>query len=72
MVETRLTRPFLLGFALVCYAVIFTALCMLSVPAVGITAFFVIPTAVLAIAGGPLAGAGSALVAPLLSQRLRS
>jgi diguanylate cyclase (GGDEF)-like protein len=66
MGETRRSRAHLLAVAAVCYGLVFAGLCLLDVPAIGIAAYFVIPTALVAIASGPVAGGAAAVVSMFL------
>jgi diguanylate cyclase (GGDEF)-like protein len=45
---------------------VFAALCTFHLPAIALAAYFVIPTALVAIAGGALAGAGGSILSMLL------
>lgn len=56
----------MLSTAAIGYALVFAGLCVLDVPAVGIAAYFVIPTALVGMAGGPYAGGAGALLAAFL------
>jgi diguanylate cyclase (GGDEF)-like protein len=66
MGETRRSRARLLLAAAVCYGLVLAALSTLDVPAIGIAAYFAIPTALVAIAGGPVGGGAGAVVSMLL------
>jgi diguanylate cyclase (GGDEF)-like protein len=57
-------RVLLLGAA--AYAVVFAALCVLHVAPIAVAVYFVIPTALVAIAGGPVAGVGGVVATALL------
>jgi diguanylate cyclase (GGDEF)-like protein len=65
MGENRRSRLQLLLAGGFFYAAVFSALALLHVQAIAIGAYFVIPTALVAIAGGPVAGAGGAIFSML-------
>jgi diguanylate cyclase (GGDEF)-like protein len=52
--------------ALTCYALVMVALLVVNTPTIGISAFFVIPIAVVAMNSGPLLGSAAAVCAGLL------
>src|SRR2546430_2262971 len=66
MGETRRSRARLLLVAAACFGLVFASLCVLDVPAIAIAAYFVIPTALVAIVGGPVAGAAASMLSMLL------
>jgi diguanylate cyclase (GGDEF)-like protein len=66
MGESARGRIHLAGVAAAGYGAVFAALCVLHVPAIAVAAYFVIPTALVAIAGGPAVGAGGAVASMLL------
>ncbi len=54
------------GLAGLAYAGVFAALVLLHVPAISVAAYFAIPTALVAIAGGPAAGGAAAVLSMTL------
>ena len=66
MGESRRSRRQFLVAAAVGYGAVFAALAVLHVSSVAIGGFLVIPTALIAIAGGPLAGGAGAILSMLL------
>jgi hypothetical protein len=66
MGENARSRRRLIALGVLGYGLVFAGLCLLQAPAIAIAAYFVIPTALVAIAGGPIAGAGAAMFSMLL------
>ena len=66
MGESARSRVHLTAVAVAGYGAVFALLCVLHVPAIAVAVYFVIPTALAAIAGGPAAGAGGAVLSMLL------
>src|SRR6476659_2566330 len=66
MGENARSRRQLVALGVLGYGLVFAGLCLLQAPAIAIAAYFVIPTALVAIAVGPNAGAGAAMFSMLL------
>jgi hypothetical protein len=65
MGENARSRRRLVALGVLGYGLVFAGLCLLQAPAIAIAAYFVIPTALVAIAGGPIAGAGATMFSML-------
>jgi diguanylate cyclase (GGDEF)-like protein len=66
MGESRRSRRRLAVAAALGYGLVFAALCLLHVSQLALAAYFMIPTALVAITGGPVAGGGGAVLSLLL------
>ncbi len=64
--RTHRNRFRMIVVAAVGYGVVVTALSVLHIPAIAVAVYFVIPTALVAIAGGPIAGGAAAIFSMLL------